>query len=470
MTNALSKPLAQGRQLIERVVNHKLPAIATGEVPAGDVQDDPEPDLRFGAIIAVVFFVGFLGWAALAPMDQAAYAPGKVSVAGHRQTVQHREGGVVAAVLVKEGQQVAKDQVLVQLAGADVQAQERSLAAAVIGLKAQRARLIAEQVGGPVQWPAEFATLTGPDKEEAERAMRVQMTQMNARNSTQGAQSGVYGQRTAQLNEEIKGYQAQIASTDEQMRLLREELAGMKTLNERGYAPMTQVRNLERQMAQLQSNKAALVAQIASSKERIGETRLENVQTDRSTQEDIAKQIRDVEFQLNDALPKLTAAQDQLARTQIRAPAAGAVVGLTVFNVGSVVAPGQKILDVVPAKAPLVLEATVSPNDADDLHIGQETQVKFTGMHERSLPRLTGTLTKLSADSFTDEKTGNSFFTAEVTVPLKEIDELKQRRGKDFDLKPGMPVQLLVPLKKRTALQYLLEPLTDAMWRSFREH
>jgi len=235
-------------------------------------------------------------------------------------------------------------------------------------------------------------------------------------------------------------------------------------------APITQVRALERALAQLQGQRATRVANIASSKEKIGETRLENVTTNKTSQEDIAKQTRDVDFQLNDALPKLQAAQDQLSRTQIRAPATGSVVGLTVFTVGGVVAPGQKILDVVPAKVGLVLEANVSPNDADDLKVGQTTQVKFTGMHERSLPKLSGKLTRVSADSFVDEKTGQSYFTAEVTVPNSEIDIIRQERGADFDLKPGMPAQILVPLKKRTALQYLFEPLTDAMWKSFREH
>jgi HlyD family secretion protein len=447
----------------------RLPALAFPDLTA-EVKDDPQPELRFGLAVAAVFFVGLLGWAALAPMDQAAYAQGKVTVAGHRQTVQHREGGVIKAILVKEGQQVQKDQVLIQLAGEDVEAQERSLAATVIGLKAQRARLVAEQLGVPIAWPAEFASMSGPDQEEVQRAERVQIAQFNAHHSTLSAQGGVYGQRTAQLTEEIKGYEQQIASTDQQMKLIGDEIAGMKTLYERGYAPITKVRELERALAQLQSQRAGLVASIASSRERIGETRLENVTNDKTTQEDIAKQIRDVDFQLNDAMPKWQAAQDQLARTQIRAPATGAVVGLTVFTVGGVVQPGQKILDVVPAKAPLVLEANVSPNDADDLHVGQVTQVKFTGMHERSLPRLTGKLTRISADSFQDEKTGQSYFTAEVTVPVEQVDAIRASRGKDFDLKPGMPAQVLVPLKKRTALQYLFEPLSDAMWKAGREH
>lgn len=456
-------------QVPASAIGARLPAVAyTDVVP--ELKDEPTVELRLGVIIAAVFFVGFLGWAAFAPMDSAAYAPGRVTVAGHRQTMQHREGGVVGALYVKEGQHVVKDQVLIQLAGADVQAQERALAATVIGLKAQRARLMAEQLGGPIVWPVEFATMTGPDLEEAQRAMRVQQGQFRARSSALSTQSGVLSQRNLQLDEQITGYQKQIAAIDEQTRLLNDELAGMRTLNERGYAPMTQVRALERTMAQLQGQRASLVANIASSKERIGETRLQDVGLTKSQQEDVAKEIRDVDFQLNEAQPKLQAAQDQLARTQIRAPATGTVVGLTVFTVGGVIAPGQKLLDVVPDKAPLVLEAQVSPNDADDLQVGQTTQVRFTGIHERDLPRLTGQLTKLSADSFTDEKSGASFFSAEVTVPISEVDQIRKVRNQDFNLKPGMPVQILVPLKKRTALQYLLEPLTDAMWKSFREH
>jgi HlyD family secretion protein len=165
--------------------------------------------------------------------------------------VQHREGGVVGALMVKEGQHVTKDQVLLQLAGADVQAQERSLSAAVIGLKAQRARLVAEQLGTPIVWPPEFATLTGEDLAEAQRAMATQSNQFRARASTLSTQGGVLGQRNLQLQEQISGYEKQIASIDEQSRLLTEEVAGMRTLNEKGFAPMTKVRELERALAQL---------------------------------------------------------------------------------------------------------------------------------------------------------------------------------------------------------------------------
>ena len=146
------------------------------------------------------------------------------------------------------------------------------------------------------------------------------------------------------------------------------------------------------------------------------------------------------------------------------------VVGLSIFTVGGVIAPGQRLMDIVPEKAILIIEARVAPEDADDLSVGQKAGVRFTSLHERGLPILSGKLTRLSADSFTDEKTGQSFYTAEVTVPPSELRVIQDVRGEKFALRAGMPVQVLVPLKKRTALQYAFEPLTQSLWRSFREH
>ncbi|HKX21637.1 MAG TPA: HlyD family efflux transporter periplasmic adaptor subunit [Rhizorhapis sp.] len=177
-----------------------------------------------------------------------------------------------------------------------------------------------------------------------------------------------------------------------------------------------------------------------------------------------------MEYALAELLPKYNAAKDQLERTRIRAPATGTVVGLNVFTVGGVIAPGQRLMDVVPDKAMLVIEAKVSPNDADDLVIGQKAEIRFAGLHERELPILAGQVTRLSADSFQDERTGESYYTAEVTVPPAELKIIQDVRGRNFALRSGMPVQVLVPLKKRTALQYAFEPLTQSLWRSFRQH
>ncbi len=144
-------------------------------------------------------------------------------------------------------------------------------------------------------------------------------------------------------------------------------------------------------------------------------------------------------------------------------------MGLTTFTVGGVISAGQKLMDIVPDRAPLQIEARISPNDADDIHAGQRAEVRFASLHDRTLPIIKGEVTKVSADSFSDDKTGARYYTAEVSVPLSEVAVLERRRDQNFALKPGIPAQVLIPLRKRTALQYLLEPLSDAIWRSFRE-
>jgi HlyD family secretion protein len=126
-------------------------------------------------------------------------------------------------------------------------------------------------------------------------------------------------------------------------------------------------------------------------------------------------------------------------------------------------------MDIVPDNAALLIEARVSPSDADDLNVGQESLVKFLGLHESSLPDLKGRVTRVSADSFVDEKSGDSYFTTEVTVPADQIELIRDIRGKEFSLRAGMPVQIMIPLRKRTALQYAFEPLTQGLWRSFGE-
>lgn len=182
-----------------------------------------------------------------------------------------------------------------------------------------------------------------------------------------------------------------------------------------------------------------------------------------------AAELREVETRLGDVMPKWIAVRDQLERTGIRAPATGAVVGLTVFTPGGVIAPGAKLMDIVPEATPLRIQARIALGDADDLRVGQRTLVRFSGLHERTLPNLQGQLTRLSADSFTDEKTGQSYFTCEVTVRRDQLRLIGDLRGKDFQLSAGMPVEVLVPLRKRTALDYALEPLVGSFWSSFRE-
>lgn len=447
-----------------------LPATSAGPTMQPTLAD-PARDIRLGLIAAAIFFVGFLGWASFARLDAAAYAHGTLIVSGQRQSVQHREGGVVDRIYVREGQRVERGQLLMTLVGAEVRAQERALASQAIRLLAQRARLEAEQMGNAiVPEPSEFASLAPEDRAAAALAMKLQRTERAARAAVLAAQQGALSERVAQAGAQEGGYGEQASSTREQLRLIDEQINALRPLEAKGFVSKTRLRELERARAELEGRRGQYTASAAQTVGAARESRFQSLEAERAFRERTASDLRDVENSLGEVMPKWTAARDQLARTEIRAPATGAIVGLTIFTPGGVIAPGQKLMDVVPERQPLRIQARIAPDDADDLDLGQRTLVKFPGLHERTLPNLDGTLTRLSADSFVDEKTGQSYFTGEVTVPLSQLQILQQVRGKDFALRAGMPVQILIPLRKRTALDYALEPLVDTFWSSFREH
>jgi HlyD family type I secretion membrane fusion protein len=446
------------------------PAAGAETPPPSRPTDSLGRELRIGGIIAAAFFVIFLGWAAFAPLDAGAYAPGKIVVSGSRQAVQHRDGGVVSALHIAEGDMVRRGDVLVEISAGELRATERGLTGQVLALLAQRSRLIAERDGLPsVPTPPEFQALTGGDVDLANEALSLQRQQFSARGGSRGNQLGVLNQRVQQLNQQILGLERQIESNREQRRLIGEELEGMRSLADRGFAPVNRVRALERNAAALDGEEGSLRAQVARANEAIGETRMQMLSVGSETNEEVADLLRQVQVQLDELTPRLMAAREQIARAQVRSPATGQVVGLSIFTVGGVVQPGQLLMDVVPEEAALIISAEVLPTDADDLRVGQETEIRFTAFRERDLPILHGRVTAISADSFTEEQTGRSFFRITVEVPPEELRRIQTVRGEDTGLRPGLPVEVVIPLRKRTALEYFLEPLTQSLWRSFRE-
>ncbi|MCL6684535.1 HlyD family type I secretion periplasmic adaptor subunit [Sphingomonas alba] len=437
-------------------------------VQAAELQN-PRRDLRFGIVVTGIFFVILLGGAALAPLDAGVRAAGTIAVSGNSQAVQHRDGGVVTAIHVREGQKVQQGQLLVEMAAPELTASERALTSDYLTLLAQRARLMAERAGmGSFQPPIEFRSLTGEDRELADQAIALQQSQMHARYRSLSDKQSVLGQRSAQLSEQKSGFQARRESIREQKRLISEELAGLKEVAAKGFVSTSRIRAMERAEADLRGQEAAMTAEMAKAGEGMGETRMQALSMRSSTQADIAQELRETQSRLSETLPKLVAAREQLQRNRIRAPATGQVVGLAVFTVGGVVAPGQTLMEVVPDRKALVVRAQVSPGDADDLYVGQTAQVRFSSIHDRTVPLVEARVKTVSADSFRDEKSGVSYFIAEVEVPRGEMDAVRRHLGRG-QLRPGLPVEVIMAVRKRTALQYLLEPLTANFWRALRE-
>lgn len=451
--------------------NRQLVPVGGSYVPPAVVEDSPAGERRVAWIFGGAFFIGFLGWAALTPLDAGAYARGVVAVAGNRQAVQHREGGVVAALNVREGQRVTKGQPLMTVGRTTIEASERGLTREALMLYAERARLLAERAGlGSVPAPIEFAGLTATDRAIADEALRAQQGLMLARRSAIASQKEVHAQQARQAAARIGGYEAQVIANRDQRKSVEQELVGMRSLAEKGFASMTRIRQLERASAAIEGEVGNYTAQIAEAREAIGQARMQALVLDRTTIQEIDQRLREVNGRINEIAPQQTAADERLANTVLRAPASGRIVNLAVFTVGGVINPAQTLMEVVPDDQELVVQAQLSPDDIDDVAPGMVTEVKFPSLRDANLPVVEGTLRNVSADAVTEERSGATYFAAEVRVPASGLREIAKARPGSPAVQPGVPVEVLVKLQPRTMLSYLIEPLTRMMWRTGREH
>ena len=433
-------------------------------------RDSLLPELRIGGTIAGVFFLGFLGWASFIPLDAAATAEGVVAVAGNRQAVQHRDGGIVTKLNVQEGQMVKQGDLLLQISASELVAQERGLAGEAISLQAQRARLLAERAGAErLVRPPELKNLSDEDKALADDAMASQQLLFDTRRSSRLNERNVLEQRIRQHDEQISGIAHQQVSNELQKQLLAEELQGLQKLVPSGYVSLNRVRAMEREVANLDGRDGSLRSDAARLTEAVGEARLGIISIDRRTQEEVATELRDVQVRLDEVMPRLNATRQQITRATVRAPATGQVVALKVFTEGGVVIAGDTLMEIVPTDRRLVIEAKAAPTDADDLAIGMVTQIRFPALQEKDLPIIEGQISKVSADSFEDPRSGAHYFEIEVMVPPESLEKLKEFRA-DGGIRAGLPAQVIVPMRKRTALGYLLEPLSSTFWKVGREH
>jgi len=448
-------------------------ATIESRIPAFDQDgaDNPWPDIVRGAVIAGLFFLGLGLWAAVTPLDSAVIAHGQVIVSGNRQAVQHLDGGIVRALHVKEGDTVKEGQVLLELVDSELVSQERAFSSRLIELEAQRARLIAEETDKPViAPPVRWAGLTDADPALAADVLQRQQAELGARNAAANAQDRVLRQRRQQLEARLPGYDREKDAVIEQVRLLGEEIAGLQTLREKGLTPVSRLRALEREKASLEGRVGQIEAQVAETSEGISEAQGSIVSETARRRAERAAELREAESALADVAPRYEAVVAQLGRTQVRAPASGEVVSLTAFTVGGVIQAGAHVMDIVPSGRLMVIEASVPPENGDDVRLQAKAEVRFPGLGGNSAPRVHGVVSKVSADRIIDQNTGRPYFRVEIAVGEEELASLAASGAASTkEIRPGIPAEVVIPLRKRTALQYLYEPLDRALWRSFRE-
>jgi HlyD family type I secretion membrane fusion protein len=409
-----------------------------------------------------VFFVGFGGWAATAPIESAAIAPGTVSVESNRKTIQHLEGGIVREILVRDGDAVTAGQVLMRLDETQPGATLDILNARYDVAGAEFSRLAAERDGLKETIFPDWLTARRTDPAVA-TILENQRNIFAARRDAVTSQTAILQQRIAQLEEEIRGVEGRIAASARQSALIADELAGVRTLYEKGLMQKPRLLELERRAAEIDGTLASDRAAIARARQQIGEARL-RISELRTTQvNEAAARIGELQGELLDLTERIRAATDVRGRTEIRAPQDGTVVGLSVHTPGGVIAPGERLLDIVPSGDRLIVEARVDPQDIDIVRAGLEARVRFTAFTQRNLVPVPGTVSWVSADHIADERTGTAYFLARIA--LAEDDPALGGNK----LYPGMSAEVLIVTGSRTALEYMLQPLTDTLRRAFRE-
>ncbi len=420
---------------------------------------------RIGLFIVLAVFGGLGMWAAVAPLDSAALAPGVVTVENYRKTVQHLEGGIVKEILARDGDLVEKDQPLIILDDTQARAQLEVLRGQYFISLAREARLLAEQTEqSAVVYPPVLLDERGDSR--VAQALQLQDQLFKVRKSARDGEISVLEQRIEQLGSKISGLQALKSSREHLLSSYRSELADFKALLDEGFADKQRVRELERQAAQMDGERAEYMAQIATTRMAIGETRLQILQLKKDFQKQVTDELASVQADLFDLREKMQSLRDTVERTVIKAPESGMVLGLSVHTIGGVIKAGQPILDIVPKGEKLIFEAEVSPLDIDRVSAGLKADIRLTVFKSATTPSVEGEVVSISADHLVKERDGTAYYLARVALTeegQKEIRELK------LELVPGMPIEVLINTGKRTMLEYFMQPLTNAFAKSFIE-
>ncbi|EPJ95010.1 HlyD family type I secretion periplasmic adaptor subunit [Pseudomonas psychrophila] len=410
---------------------------------------------RLGWLLMLGGFLGFLGWAALAPLDKGVAVSGKVMVSGHRKVVQHPSGGIVERIDVRDGDKVVAGQVLIRLKETPLLGQAQSLRSQFYGSLASEARLNAERDGAlKVTFPTELTTLAAAPEVASNLALQRQLFD-SRRQALLLDQQGIH-ESIAGAEAQLRGVRDSQASKVLQRTAVTEQLQGLRELAREGFIPRNRLLDSERVYAQVLGSISEDYGRIGQLQRQVLEMRLKIRQLAEEYQKEVRTQLADTRVRTEDLRNRLASAEFELANSQLRAPVAGIVVGLDVFTEGGVIKPGQALMEIVPQGEPLLVEARVPVELADKVHPGLPVELMFSAFSQSTTPRVAGEVTLVSADRQVDERTDEPYYTLRAQVSDAGMAQLA-----GLQIRPGMPVEAFVRTGERSMLNYLFKPLLD---------
>jgi protease secretion system membrane fusion protein len=439
--------------------------VITHDVTPLEVDTDHRAWSRFGWLIVVLGVVGFLVWAAFAPLDKGVPMSGYVAKEGNRKTIQHLTGGTIQQILVQDGDVVKAGQVLVRMNAINAQAAYDITRAQYFAARATEARLLAERDG---QATIHFADdLMRQTKEpKVADAMSLQTQLLASRRASLQNELGGLDQDIAGLKMQVQGLQEARDSMKTQIGFLKEQLDGMRDLAKEGYVARNRMLDLERTYAQLQGQVAEAIGNIGRAQRQVIELTMRKAQRQQDYQKEVRTQLADVQREAEAQGARIRSQEFDLANVDVKAPVDGTVVNLAVFTNGGVVAPGFKMMDIVPADDPLIVEANLPVNLVDKVHTNLPTDLIFSAFNTNRTPHIPGVVETVSADRTVDERSGAAYYRVRIKVSPQGARMIAANK---MAVRPGMPVEAFVKTGERTMMSYLLKPIFDRAHSSMSE-
>jgi HlyD family secretion protein len=432
-----------------------------------DVARDSQASIRrhiiAGVVIVGVLAIGFGGWAATAEISGALIAQGTIVVDSNIKKVQHPTGGVVGEVRAHDGDRVKAGDILIRLDETVTRANLAIVTKSLTELYARKARLGAERDGvDSVATPPELKDQA--DDPDVKAALDSERKLFELRRTARLGQKDQLQERIKQLQEQIAGLVAQQDAKSKEISFIDQELSGVRDLWQKNLVQLNRLTSLERDEARVEGERGQLMASAAEAKGRIAEIQLQILNVDQEFSSDVAKELRETDSKIGEAVERKVTAEDQLKRIDIRAPQDGVVFQSTANTVGGVITAGDPIMMIVPEADKLSVEVKVEPKDIDQVAIGQPVVLRFSAFNQRTTPELNGSVTRIGADTSNDQRTGQSYYLVRIGIEPSELARLGSVR-----LTPGMPVEAFIQTGERTLVSYLVKPLHDQLMRSMRE-
>ncbi len=417
---------------------------------------------RAGLLTIVAVFGGLGIWLLTAPLHGAVVVGGIVKVESNRKIVQHAEGGTVKRVLVRDGDRVERGQTLIQLEDPGVAAQYGIVRGALDAQLARQARLHAEAtMAARIEWPAELTERTA-EPAVAELLAR-EGPLFQTRREALDEQLRLIDTQIREIRREMVALDQQRGTDAVAQALAEEELTSYEKLLDKQYVAEVRILAQKRLVAEYKARTEERDAEAARARQRITDLELRSASLRDEYVTRAAGELKESGVAVGELRERLQPSLDALRRQAITAPVSGRVLALRVHTEGATIGPRDPLMEIVPENENLLIEAQAPLDAIKQLHLGQHADIRFNALPFRTTPLVSGQVSYISADAVADAE-GRAFYQVHVRP---DADSLAEARIST--LEPGMAAEIYIQTQARTAMQYLMRPITDSLLRGFRE-